>query len=316
MNVAILGAAGAVGRNIVEPLVAAGHRVRVVGRRADVLEAAFAGRAEVVAVDLTDPAGARRAVAGTDAALYLVGQPYDHFERHAPLTATAVAAAKAEGVGRFVHISTVYPYGLPRATPVAETQPREPHTRKGGHRKAQEDVVLGAHDPSGMRTLVLRPGDFYGPHADLSFIKGAFDGAIANKACDLIGPIDTPHEFVFMPDLAATIVALLPRDDAFGTAYNVPSAGATTTRAFAEAVYAEAGVPFRKRVVNKTMIRLLGLGMPLMRELVEMHYLWTSPVILDGTKLRGVLGDVPTTSYAEGIRRTLASMRQAAGRVA
>ena len=53
------------------------------------------------------------------------------------------------------------------------------------------------------------------------------------------------------------------------------------------------------------MLRLLGLFNPLMRELVEMNYLQSTPVMLDETKLRGVLPNLRKTSYAEGIAATV-----------
>jgi len=45
-----------------------------------------------------------------------------------------------------------------------------------------------------------------------------------------------------------------------------------------------------------------------LRELVEMHYLQTSPVILDDSRLKALLGDLAKTPYKEGIRQTLDSM--------
>jgi hypothetical protein len=58
-------------------------------------------------------------------------------------------------------------------------------------------------------------------------------------------------------------------------------------------------------VATKLMLRLLGSFDPTMRELVEMNYLVTDPVLLDDTRLRSLLGDLPKTPYAEGIARTL-----------
>ncbi len=311
MHVAIFGAAGAVGRNLVQPLLAHGHSVRLVGRRLAVLDAIAPGRAESVSADLNDPAQACAAARGADAIVYCAGQPYDHFERHTPMTATCLDAARAEGVGRFILISNVYPYGKPQTATVAETHPRAPHTKKGAYRKQQEDVVLAAHDPAGLRTLSLRPGDFYGPDAELSFVRSAFDNAIAGGTCDLVGPIDAPHEFVFMPDLAEIVARIVDRDDAYGTAYNVPSAGSITTRELAKLAYDAAGNPLRLRAANKLVIRAMGIANPIFRELVEMHYLWTEPVFLDGAKVRAVLGDVPTTPYADGVAATIAAMRAA-----
>jgi hypothetical protein len=61
-------------------------------------------------------------------------------------------------------------------------------------------------------------------------------------------------------------------------------------------------------VAGKTMLRIFGLFNPMMRELVEMHYLQTSPVVLDDTRLRYLLGTLPKMPYKEGIRETLASI--------
>jgi hypothetical protein len=56
-------------------------------------------------------------------------------------------------------------------------------------------------------------------------------------------------------------------------------------------------------VAGKTTLRLMGLFNPLMREMVEMNYLQTSPLILDDSALRGLLGQIKKTPYDEGIRQ-------------
>jgi nucleoside-diphosphate-sugar epimerase len=71
-------------------------------------------------------------------------------------------------------------------------------------------------------------------------------------------------------------------------------------------------------VANKLMLRAIGLFDPFMREMVEMHYLLTTPVIMDDSALRELLGEIRKTSYVEGVKQTLAAMRvkdarQAAG---
>lgn len=69
---------------------------------------------------------------------------------------------------------------------------------------------------------------------------------------------------------------------------------------------AAAGHPPRARAAGRGMVRALGLFSPLLRELVEMMYLFETPVILDDAKLRAVLPDVRHTPYDEGIRATIA----------
>jgi len=72
------------------------------------------------------------------------------------------------------------------------------------------------------------------------------------------------------------------------------------------------------RVAGKTTLRLMGLFNPMMRELVEMSYLHTTPVVLDDSALQTLLGPVKKTSYEEGIRKTLEQMHAGvpAGRAA
>jgi nucleoside-diphosphate-sugar epimerase len=306
MKVAIFGAAGAIGRVVAAELQARGDAVRVVGRRADALRKMAPG-AEIFAADLADPGAARNAAAGMDAIVFCVGVPYDHFELHPQLARVALDAARDAGVREFVLVSNVYPYGRPRTPRVAEDHPREPHTRKGRYRKEQQDLVLAAHDPNGLRTLVLVLPDFYGPGVESSFVTAVFDAARTGKTANVIGPIDTPHEFVFVPDVAPVIAELLRRPDAFGTIYNLAGPEAITTRDFIAQVERTRGRPLRRFVVGPLLLRFFGLFVPLLRELVEMHYLWTTPVLLDDAKLHGVLGTIRKTPYREGIAASLTS---------
>ena len=57
------------------------------------------------------------------------------------------------------------------------------------------------------------------------------------------------------------------------------------------------------------MLRALGVFKPFLRELVEMHYLWTTPVKLDDTRLCRLLPNLRKTPYTEGIYATIEAMR-------
>ena len=76
-------------------------------------------------------------------------------------------------------------------------------------------------------------------------------------------------------------------------------------------VESQTGRPIKTLVAGKTLLRLIGLFNPMMRELVEMHYLITSPVILDDSALRELLGPIHKTSYDEGVRAILAAQLSA-----
>ena len=312
---ALFGATGAVGKALATKLAEQRHSFRVVGRSEERLRKDF-GRyeplVEYCAADLSDSANAARAAAGVDTIFYTVGVPYPQFELHPKLTRVALAAAATSGVRHYVHVSTVYPFGVPQQEFVSESHPRNPTAFKGRMRKEQEDLVMAADNPRATRTTILRPPDFYGPDAELSYVRAIFDAALKGGTANVIGPIDTPHEFIFVPDLAETLIALSEKEEAYGKAWNVAGPGLITTRQFAELVFGAVHQKPRLRVAGGFMLRVLGLFNPFLREVVEMHYLWTTPVKLDDTRLRQLLPDIHKTPYPEGIRQTIDAMRSGA----
>ncbi|TCG06300.1 epimerase, partial [Paraburkholderia steynii] len=307
------------GRSITHALSAAGRRYRVIGRGRQALQASFGHDplAEVATWNPDDPATIAAAATGLQTVVYLVGVPYHQFEQHPVLMQKTLDGLRAAGVQRLILIGTVYPYGRARSTSVTESHPREPHTFKGKMRLAQENLVIDAHGHDGVETLVLRLPDFYGPGVERSFLHGVFEGAAKGTRAQMIGPIDVPHEFVFMPDVGPVIERLSRTPEAFGRVLHLAGAGTITQREIAERAYALAQREPKLMVANKTMLRVMGLFNPLLREMVEMHYLLTDPVVLDDSALTKLIGPVRKTSYEAGIAQSLAAaqraMQQAAG---
>lgn len=276
----------------------------MVGRDRARLEEAFTDKAEIAAGDISNPADADRVLQGAETAIYAVGLPYPQHNLHPVLFRGVIEAAARQGVSRLTLISSVYGYGAPRTDRVAETHPREPHTRKGRYRKEQEDIALAAHAKGQIRALILRLPDFYGPNAELSLADLIFRGAVKGTTAIWMGPADLPHEFVFVPDVGPVLLDLMTRADSFGEAWNYGGPGTITGREFVTAVYNCFGRKPKLRKIGPMMLRVGGIFNSLLRELVEMHYLATTPVILDDSKLLRHLGNVQKTPYPEGIRQT------------
>lgn len=306
-KIALFGAAGAIGRSISGAPAAEGRTYRVVGRNREKLRQTFGSDqgAEIVTWDPADAASIRRASAGIETLVYLVGVPYDQFRLHPVLMRQTIEAAVAEGVERIVLIGTVYPYGRPTTPTVAESHPRDPHTFKGKMRKEQEDALLEADAAGRIRGTILRLPDFYGPGVESSFLHSLFKAAAEGGTANLVGPIDTPHQFAFVPDVGPVVTALARQPEAYGRWWNFAGSGVSTQRAIADQAFALTGRTPRIRVAGKLTLRVLGLFNPFMRELVEMHYLQTTPVLLDDTALTGLLGTLRKTSYADGIEQSV-----------
>ncbi len=76
---------------------------------------------------------------------------------------------------------------------------------------------FGDADAAGLiRGAILKLPDFYGPHVERSFLYDAFQAAVKAKRAQLIGPINTPHEFVFVPDVGPVVLAMVKEPRTFG----------------------------------------------------------------------------------------------------
>jgi nucleoside-diphosphate-sugar epimerase len=312
-KVGLFGAAGAIGQSIANALGAAGRHYRVIGRSRGPLDAAFGQDpyAEIATWNPDEPASIAAAAQGLQTAIYLVGVPYNEFGTHPPLMEKTLAGLSAAGVERLILIGTVYPYGRARSQPVTESHPREPHTFKGQMRLAQENLVLEAHGRHGLSTLVLRLPDFYGPRIERSFLNGVFEGAARGTRAQMVGPIDVPHEFVFVPDVGPVVETLTRTPEAYGRWLHLAGAGTITQREVAAKAYALAGREPRLMVVGKPMLRVLGLFNPILREMVEMNYLMSEPLVLDDSALQALIGPIKKTTYYEGIRLAFAAAQEA-----
>lgn len=305
-RVALIGGTGAVGRAIARVLREHGRAYRIIGRSRESLEKFF-GKGSPVEWRTwnADAASAAAALEGVDSAIYLVGLPYDRFELHPPLMRATLEGAVAAGVKRMLLIGTVYPYGLPQTPTVDETHPREPHAFNARMRKEQEDLLLAAHG-HGIETVLLRLPDLYGPGMEKSYLFAQFANAPHGKRATMIGPVDVRHEWAFIPDCASVAVRVLDDPRTYGAFWNYGGPGEITQRQFSDKIYAACGHKPNYFVVNKLMLQLFGIFNPEMRRMAEMNYLMSDPIIMNDDRLKHLLGDLPKTSYDEGIRLTLA----------
>ncbi len=310
-KIALFGAAGAIGNSIAAALRAAGQPYRVVGRDAVKLHRDFGADplAEIVAWNPDVPASVQAAATGIETLVYLVGVNYWQFELHPALMRKTLDGAIAAGVKNVILIGTVYPYGRTQCNPVREDHPRQAHTFKGRMRLAQEDILMAAHRAGRINATVLRLPDFYGPGVEASLLHGAAVAAIEGGIANMLGPLDRPHEFVFVPDVGPVVVKLAAAPGAWGRTWHLAGAGVTTQRAIVAEMERQTGAALKLRVAGKTMLRVLGLFNKMMREMVEMNYLLTEPVIMDDGALQGLIGPVKKTPYGDGVRQMLEAVR-------
>lgn len=161
----ITGATGYLGSVVVHRAVAAGYAVRALVRDPHRAATLLPAGVEVAVADLLDGDALRAAADGCAAVLHLggtVGGDPDLLRRtNVEGTRAVLAAARAAGVGRFVHTSTgaavLDADGLMADEPVGPPALTDPYSAS---KTAAEELVRSA---TGMETVIVRPGAIYGP---------------------------------------------------------------------------------------------------------------------------------------------------------
>lgn len=143
----------------------------------------------------------------------------------APTIRNLLAAAKAAGVRRFVHISSVAVYGdPPPPEAVHEGAPTNPTTNYGRFKLGQDRLVEEAAS-AGLPSVILCPPNITGPGS--AVVTEVLD-ALRAGALPLVDAGDTPVSTVDVGNLAHAIVQALKSDVADGRRLFVTDPGRVT----------------------------------------------------------------------------------------
>ncbi len=253
------------------------------------------------------------ATAGVTHLYVTLGLRYDlrTWQRDWPAVIENVIAAARVRHLRVVFFDNVYPYGpAPLRVPMTEEHPQQPPSRKGAVRKALADRLLRAAKDEGVNLVIGRSADFYGPGVRNSMLYAtAIERQLAGKAAQWIGNPDRLHTYTYTVDAARGLVRLA-LDDGAHDAWHLPTAEpAPTTRALLEQSARLLGAPATIQTLPRPMVTVLGLVMPILREVREMLYQNDSDYVFSSAKFMRRYPDFEITPYARGIEAMVASLR-------
>lgn len=285
---------GAAGRAITQELLARGDAVRVAQRRRP---ADLPPRAGFVECDILDPEAVLRAVEGASQVVLAVGFPYDRrvWREVWPKTITNLVEACAATGARMVFVDNLYQLG-PQREPRREDMPLSDRGAKPAILSAVARIWMAAAQAGRVRIAALRASDFYGPGVPMSHIGSTGFGALAEgKTAMLLAPPDTPHDFAYVPDIARAVVHLLDApDDAYNQAWNMPCAPTLTPRQILRLGAEAIGVKPKILAIPLSLLPVLGLFMPFMREVADVSFTWDRPYMVDGSKFSRRFNFTPT----------------------
>jgi nucleoside-diphosphate-sugar epimerase len=302
-SVLILGSRGRLGAAAATAFQEAGWRVLAHSRKG------------TLCVPLDNTRALATAAAGAQVVVYAINPPYTRWSRALlPMARQGMDVAQQLDA-TFMLPGNIYAYGEGMPPLLSEDTPEQPSTDKGRLRQTLENE-MAARAATGLKSVVLRAGDFFGAGRGVWFdtviSKDLHKGHVVYP-----GPLHVQHAWAYLPDLARTLVAVadLAVQGRLAPHERLHFAGHTLTgqqlvRALSDAAQG-LGLPAVNKVKDMpwAVLRLCSPVVPLWREVLRMSYLWRVPHALDGSRLQtllgGHLGHTPYTPLAQALTAAL-----------
>jgi UDP-glucose 4-epimerase len=300
MKAVVTGGAGFIGSHLTDALLARGDEVMVVDRLRTSkfnLKAAIERGARLARAEVTDTAAMREALSEfkPDVVYHLAAQidvrwsvedPSTDAHQNVGGTAAVLEAARHAGVKRVVLASTAGVYGDPDRLPVNEETPLAPLSPYGAGKAAAESYLALFSRLHGLSTLSLRMSNVYGPrqnpHGEAGVIAIFCAAATEGRPVSVFGDGTQTRDFVYVEDVA----------EAFAAAGSSAEQGAINVSTGVETSLAELAA---------------ALGLQTTQQPGRLGEIRRSS--LDPGAAARRLGWTAQTPLAEGLRRTLESLR-------
>lgn len=296
----ITGAQGCIGSWIVKALIERGDTAVVFDRSDDsrrlsaIIPEADLANVRFITGDITDGRSVLSALSesGAQRVIHLAGlqvptckaDPVAGALVNVAGTIHVFEAAKAIGIKRVVYASSAAVYGMnDDDAALDETAPCEPGTHYGIFKRANEGNARVYFLDHGIDSVGLRPLTVYGVNRDTGLTS---DPTKAMKSAVLGRPFHIRFggatDFQYVADTAAAFISC---------AGNAP-AGAHVFNLHGETVTVERIAKFINAQSDSELITFGGLPIPI------------APA-MDDSAIRRVVGDLPSTPFADGVRETM-----------
>ncbi|MEK2603745.1 NAD-dependent epimerase/dehydratase family protein [Burkholderia arboris] len=308
----VLGASGGIGGEVARQLRDAGWQVRALKRG---LDAEIVERDGITWLrgDALDRDAVVRAARGCSVIVHAVNPPgYRNWaEQVLPMVDNSIAAARA-AQATIVLPGTIYNFGADAFPVLREDAPQHPSTRKGAIRVEMERRLQDASE-HGVRAIVVRAGDFFGPHLGNSWFS---QGLI--KPGRPVAAISVPsrgigHQWSYVPDVARTMLELIERRETLEPFARFHLGGhwdedGTQMALAVQRVAQRHGMRPALRNFPWWIVWAAAPFVTTLRELLEMRYLWREPIRMDNARVTAVLGREPVTPLDTAVEATLAGL--------
>lgn len=307
-NTLVIGGAGYIGMHLVPELLVTGRHVTVLGRRAAPVNEMPAGVTYVsgdfgqrdLICSLLDSHHEVIHLAYATVPNTSFENPLADLLQNLPPTVQLFSEVADRG-GKLILVSsggTVY--GEAVQLPIREGHPTKPISPYGVTKLTLENYAYLYAATHGLKFVCLRPANAYGPgqrpFVGQGFVATAMASAMRGLPIKIFGRTGTVRDYIYVSDLAAGIVSVLGKGHLSET-YNLGS-----------------GVGHSNIDVIKVMIPLMKeIGYEVNVEHLPERAFDVKANVLDSTRLHQHTGWNPQVNFGDGLRRTLAWLKNHRG---
>lgn len=302
MNQSVILGTGPLGLAVMDELLKVETDIVLVNRSGRINEAVPKG-VKVIACDLLDTKMLEVICSDAENVYMCAVPPYHKWvDELEPMINSILEAVKGK---QLIYGDNLYMYGKKNTAFMDEETDYDAMTNKGKVRKVVAGKMMDAMKKGDIKLRIARASDFYGPRVKQSAFGVSFFRSIAKgKSVNVMGDIDKKHSITYIRDFAKTLVAISKNDKAHKTIYHVPNMKLTTVRGFGTAVAMKMGSEFKPSVMPLFMMKVIGVFIPALKELIEMQYQWKTDFVSDHSRASKEL-EISATPMEDGINETI-----------
>jgi len=300
----ILGANGNIAKVISTELGGKNLHIRQVSRNPKAVNTSD----ELIAADLTNPLEVLHAVSGSAVVFLCAGIKYSvpDWQRDWPIIMRNTLDACISTGAKLVFFDNMYALDPAHVGHLTEETPMNPQSEKGKVRKQILDMLWAEVKAGKLTALVARAGDFYGPGATNSFMNELVINKMkAGKSPQWLYAGDKRHSFTYIPDAGKATAFLALQTDSWNQTWNLPTDPSFASgQEITSMLNKHLGTTKNLQVMPAWLISILGLFIPVLKEVKELKYQSNEDYRLDSSKIEKAYG-IKATPITIGLKACL-----------
>lgn len=309
MKQTILGAGGAIGIELAKALATYTTDIRLVSRNPKKVNL----NDELFPADLNNREDVFKAVEGSEIIYVTVGFAYNIkiWQKLWPPFIKNVIDACMQHNAKMVFFDNIYAIGGDNVKHITEESPMSPCSKKGEVRAEVDKIILDAIENRKLNAIIARSPDFFSEVKAASMAMNLiYDNLIKGKKAQWLCDAKKVHNMGYTPDLAMGTAILGNTPDAYNQVWNLPTDSEKITgEGWINLFAKEMNTSNKYQVLPNWLIKVLGLFIPIMKELPEMNYQYDRDYFFDSSKFNSRFNYTPIKN-AIAVKQTVESLSE------